>query len=52
MPIIVKELFTDIRYASGLFIETGTQYNTWSLRGTQKGLPRYTRHVPSFDTEW
>ena len=33
------------------FDEQGYYYNSWSLRGTQEGMPRYTRHVPDFYTE-
>ncbi len=31
---------------------TGTQYNTWSLRGARTGMPPITRHIPSFSDEW
>ncbi|WP_236641708.1 hypothetical protein [Rodentibacter pneumotropicus] len=34
------------------FDEAGRQYNTWSLRGVQDGMPHFTRRVPNFNTEW
>ncbi|OOF57001.1 hypothetical protein BKK56_01780 [Rodentibacter genomosp. 2] len=34
------------------YSETGLQYNNWSLRGVQDGMPRFSRKVPDFDTEW
>lgn len=32
--------------------DDGTQYNNWSLRGADRGMPAFTRHVPDFDNEW
>ncbi|THA00692.1 hypothetical protein D3M79_03720 [Rodentibacter pneumotropicus] len=34
------------------FDEAGRQYNTWSLRWVQEGMPPFTRKVPDFYTEW
>ncbi|WP_244151927.1 hypothetical protein [Rodentibacter myodis] len=34
------------------FDEAGRQYNTWSLRWVQEGMPKFTRKVPDFYTEW
>ncbi|OOF59990.1 hypothetical protein [Rodentibacter myodis] len=34
------------------FDQSGRQYNTWSLRWTQEGMPPFTRKVPDFYTEW
>ncbi|WP_386695042.1 hypothetical protein [Lonepinella sp. MS14435] len=30
----------------------GRQYNNWSLRGVQEGMPKITRKIPDFYTEW
>ncbi len=32
--------------------EGGRQYNNWRLRGVQEGMPKITRKIPDFDTEW
>ncbi|THA01089.1 hypothetical protein [Rodentibacter pneumotropicus] len=34
------------------FDQSGRQYNTWSLRWVQEGMPPFTRKVPDFYTEW
>lgn len=31
---------------------SGIQYNSWSLREAQKGMPPFTRKVPDFNSEW
>ncbi|MDG2918554.1 hypothetical protein P7M46_11150 [Bisgaard Taxon 10/6] len=32
--------------------ESGRQYNNWRLRGVREGMPKITRKIPDFDTEW
>ncbi|XHN81410.1 hypothetical protein O1Q80_01049 [Lonepinella sp. MS14435] len=34
------------------FDHAGRQYNNWSLRGMQEGMPKITRKIPDFYTEW
>ncbi|WP_244151931.1 hypothetical protein [Rodentibacter myodis] len=31
---------------------TGRQYNNWSLRGVQEGMPIMTRKLPDFNKDW
>ncbi|XHN80507.1 hypothetical protein O1Q80_00106 [Lonepinella sp. MS14435] len=34
------------------FNQVGRQFNTWTLRGVQEGMPKITRKIPDFYTEW